>query len=625
MKKIWLFIIWLCTIFLAWNFTQAKDYEYTNLDITANILIDGTIDVKEDFTADFFVSKHGIIRDIPLNYSVWWKDFHIEVSNINVQWKTFKTSKSNWNIEIKIWDADRTVIWKQNYPIYYSTYGLIRNFSWMWYAELYWNLVWYDFDTNINKVRAELTLPKVYTWFTANDFLITTDWKSKTIDWFDWTVDWSKWDRIIITYDKWLSAKHGITLAVKFPNNYFKFDHDKQADLIWFYKENPVIKLWKNITNFIKSYFWEWSLIIMFLFGLLLEILRKIKEKSIFRRYPIIIQYSPPKWLNCAEVWFIYNRWVKISQIISLIYKRASEWIILLKNTWEKICIIKNKDLKSEKNSSYSENYDVEDMVDEIYRNMLDKKSINNQDYENYIFKFLFGNREKIYIPNKHFNLNLSGLEEYFGLCCKQKNWINEDSRYDYIYQSNAINIGPLRGWYILIFFIILFVAANNGNLYLILWSMTWLALSILLGIIHKPTLTDEWYRLLSEIKWYRNFIKACNERQIKKFLSQDPLFFDKTLPYAVTLWLETKFMKNFKPIMEEMGISQNWCTWDLTDIIRFVNDWIHIESQSTSSGSSSSSSYSSSGWFSGGSSFSWWWSSFSSWWGWGWWGGRSW
>jgi hypothetical protein len=40
------------------------------LDITANILVDGTIDVKEDFTADFFVSKHGIIRDIPLNYSV---------------------------------------------------------------------------------------------------------------------------------------------------------------------------------------------------------------------------------------------------------------------------------------------------------------------------------------------------------------------------------------------------------------------------------------------------------------------------------------------------------------------------------------------------------------------------
>jgi hypothetical protein len=231
MKKIWLFIIWLCTVFFIWNLTQAKDYEYTNLDIMANILIDGTVDVQEDFTANFFVSKHWIIRDIPLNYTVWWKNFHIEVSNINVQWKTFKTSKSNWNIEIKIWDANRTVIWEQEYPIYYSTYGLIKNFSWMGYSELYRNLVWYDFDTNINKVQAKIYLPKTYTGFTSSDFLITTDWESKTIDWFEWKVDWSKWDRIIITYDKWLSAKHGITLAIKFPNNYFEFDHDKQAGL----------------------------------------------------------------------------------------------------------------------------------------------------------------------------------------------------------------------------------------------------------------------------------------------------------------------------------------------------------------------------------------------------------
>ena len=98
MKKIWLFILWLCALFFAWNFTNAKDYEYTNLDITANILIDGTIDVKENFTANFFVNKHWIIRDIPLNYSVWWKDFHIDVSNINVQWKNFTTNKNNGNI-----------------------------------------------------------------------------------------------------------------------------------------------------------------------------------------------------------------------------------------------------------------------------------------------------------------------------------------------------------------------------------------------------------------------------------------------------------------------------------------------------------------------------------------------
>jgi hypothetical protein len=43
------------------------------------------MNVKEDFTADFHVSKHGIIRVIPLNYSVLGNKFHIDVSNIDVQ------------------------------------------------------------------------------------------------------------------------------------------------------------------------------------------------------------------------------------------------------------------------------------------------------------------------------------------------------------------------------------------------------------------------------------------------------------------------------------------------------------------------------------------------------------
>jgi hypothetical protein len=33
----------------------------------------------------------------------------------------------------------------------------------MGYAELYWNLVGYDFDTNIKNVKAEIFLPKTYT------------------------------------------------------------------------------------------------------------------------------------------------------------------------------------------------------------------------------------------------------------------------------------------------------------------------------------------------------------------------------------------------------------------------------------------------------------------------------
>ena len=214
---------------LKWN----SEYYYKNLDITANIWLDWKIDVLENITAYYNVEKHWIIRSIPLK--------NISISDINVEWQKFTTYTENWSIYIKIWDANKTIKWAHSYPISYKVDWLIKKNS--KHTELYWTLVGYDFDTNIDNVKAEIILPKVYTWFTKDDFSITTDWKSKTIDWFKWTVDWSKWDRIIITYDKWLPAYEWITLAVKFPVDFFE--------------GNPTSDEWSKINSTSNSNKWN--------------------------------------------------------------------------------------------------------------------------------------------------------------------------------------------------------------------------------------------------------------------------------------------------------------------------------------------------------------------------------
>lgn len=232
-KNLYLLILWFSFLSLFWGFIQAKDYEYTNLDIKADVKIDWTVDVTEIFTTNFLKKKHGIIRFIPLNYTVKDTDFHIDLDYIRVDWNKFSTYTENGGVNIRIWDPNIEIKWEKVYPIFYSVYWLIKNFSWMWYHELYRNIVWYDFDTNINKVKAEIKLPKKYNGFTSNDFLITTDWKTTDIEDFDWTIDRSSWNKIIITYNKKLDAGEWITLAIKFPKDYFEFDHDKQANLLW--------------------------------------------------------------------------------------------------------------------------------------------------------------------------------------------------------------------------------------------------------------------------------------------------------------------------------------------------------------------------------------------------------
>ena len=640
-KKIWLFIIWVYILFFTWNITQAKEYEYTNLYISANILNDGTINVNEDFTANFFVNKHWIIRDIHLNYSVWWKDFHIEVSNIDVVWKHFTKDKSNWEWHIQIWDADRTVIWEQIYPISYSTYGLIRNFSWLWYAELYWNLVGYDFDTNINNVRAEIFLPKVYTWFTKDDFLITTDWKTKTIDWFEWMIDRTQWDRIIITYGKWLSAYHGITLAIKFPNNYFEFDHDRQAKLVGndSYKI-PIDQYNENKESSIKQFKKDVNVLFASIGWLLIFLCLKFLWKK--QHVPYIIQYNPPKWISPTEMAFLYNRKLTSSCISSMIYKWACEKRITIKNETEKFLFFHSNKVKIIK----WDNMYTKEALQQTHKNPLYEKLCRN---------YLFCNWDnEVTLPDIWFSKDIIEVNKEIKKYCEDKNLIKQNTVLATIVRALFIILTPILWpfWPLIIGMFLIYNLETIVNLIklMIYWNILnpyWnidgslddyilvlIPLIIIIAIYiftslpklrryEKLSIMNKWKEILPEIYWYKKFIESCEEPQLRKFIEEDPDYINKVLPYAVALWLETKLMKVVIPIYQEKWYNPDWYGWDLTTLtsaMNIISSSSHEYHESNSWGG-----YSSDSWFSSWSSFSWWWSSFSSGWGWGWWGWRSW
>ena len=49
-----------------------------------------------------------------------------------------------------------------------------------------------------------------------------------------------------------------------------------------------------------------------------------------------------------------------------------------------------------------------------------------------------------------------------------------------------------------------------------------------------------------------RNFIKSCDENKIKLLLKEDPLFVDRTLPYATAFGLETEFLNKISPLRKD-------------------------------------------------------------------------
>lgn len=510
-------VLWSCFLLVAWNFSYAKEYEYKNLDIKANVEIDWTINVKETFDTNFLERKHWIIRDIPLNYSVEWKDFHIEISNIYVQWKTYSTSNNNWNLEIKIWDANKTVIWEQIYPISYTVYWLIRNFSWMWYSELYWNVVWYDFDTNINSVKAEIKLPKRNS-FASSDFLITVDWKENTVWNFVWEVDWSQWDKITITYNKRLSPWEWITLAVRFPNGYFEFDHNKQADLIW-----HIWWSWTLSTNFIS---WNWFILkfiaiviwIVSIFGGVFAWLSRWLsewkkwayihkseiEDKLNKESPIVVRYEPPEWINCAEAGMLYNCILEPTDLTSLLYKWVVEWLI---------------SLRVEESVNFEK-------IDWFIMTKLKNIDWNYPSYEVKFFNYLLPwEINSIKSISKSSALEVSNSLKSLRDYGRSKWWITVWFFSDYIKYIWIF-------WGVLLFIILLWIwidlePAIIVSLFVISVSST----KSDFPIQKRISLTDTWKKIALDVVWYAKFIQACDENKLRLFLEQDPAFFDKTLP----------------------------------------------------------------------------------------------
>ena len=234
-KKVWFFVFLVSIVF--WNLAFANEFDVTNYEVSANIRIDGTMDVNEKIDVNFHQYMHGIERFFEKFYDVGDSEFRTIYDNIEVIGDKYQNFDEYGEVYTRIGDANETIIWEHQYNIDYTTYGLIRNFSWMWYSELYWDVIGYRWWNNINKVKIQISLPKSYTWFTMDDFLISAGHSYEENKDFEWEISWDE-NNIYITYDKNLYPKEWITLAVKFPNNYFEYDHEKQASLfVWYTRD----------------------------------------------------------------------------------------------------------------------------------------------------------------------------------------------------------------------------------------------------------------------------------------------------------------------------------------------------------------------------------------------------
>lgn len=112
--------------------TPALAEQIDTYDVRFKVNEDGTFTVHENILYDFeTLERHGIYRDIPFEYdSSFWMKKRIDIENVSVKNEknisyTFELSNENGSKRIKIGDANRLITGKKTYSIDYTVDGAV--------------------------------------------------------------------------------------------------------------------------------------------------------------------------------------------------------------------------------------------------------------------------------------------------------------------------------------------------------------------------------------------------------------------------------------------------------------------------------------------------------------------
>ena len=319
---------------------------------------------------------------------------------------------------------------------------------------------------------------------------------------------------------------------------YLNTKEQGKADLTWFiivliiysifHIRNDIVESW-NLKKLVITVI---SLLVIYLIYKGIEKRKKNKPTSLWKefekKYPIVIQYAPPKWINPAEAWLLYNLKVEPTDLTSMIYQWKYENLI---------------DIKTFKWNNSDKEY--------VKLIKLDDIPLTRPFFESEIFDSIFASSD-IKVIEWAFQLRYALMLEDLEIHWIKKWWVEKISwwkKFDRIYSL-------LVGLFIACIIILLSWKAIQYS-----WYLIWISLFLFLLCTFAwwymygwwdLKFTDKWAKLASYIIWYRNFIKSCDENKIKLFLKQDPLFVDKTLPYATAFWLETEFLKKVSPLIKD-------------------------------------------------------------------------
>ncbi len=635
MKKIKLYIIcilvFIISIVMPNKVKASYDYYISSYNVDMVVNEYNSYDITETITAYFNVGKHGIIRKIPMINNVKRADgskskTHAKISNIQVNEK-YSKSKSNGYQVIKIGDANKTVKGEQTYIIKY-TYDL-GNDVLKDKDELYFNIVGDEWDTSIEKVSFNITMPKTF----DASLLGFSSGRRGTIgsDNLTYNVDGNS---IYGSLNKSLSSGEALTIRLELPEGYFIGSSSV---------DNYYIVL----------------LVLCLVFILIADKLWRTYGKD----DPVIetIEFYPPEGYNSAEISYMYKGTVDNKGIISLLIYLADKEYLKIEEFETKGFLSTKKDFKIIK----LKDYDGENEYERIFFNGLFKKyntvrkatlkeimekdenavasddtseekgkdeSVTSDDLYNKFYITIRKISEKmkdnwenyrmydkeasskrkwtvlmmviIYLTIiiKPILLNV-GLEIFVKSLLFNIFWLGITG---YLFLKNGGIMEKVIGFFGTLIGLLLSTLVYGMDLFEIdkfafVSSMIGVVCILVLLVYTKimEKRTPFGIEMMGRLRGFKRFLETAEKEQLEALVEKNPEYFYNILPYTYALGISDKWMKKFENIALK---EPDWYYSDMNafDYYRF-NSFMHTTMRSVSNSMSSAPSESSGGFSSGG------------------------
>lgn len=506
-------------------------------DVQLALASSGSMQVTETITVNFPEPTRGLIRKIPQIATIAGTIFRSSITDVIVDSDPFLLSTDGEYVILKIGDTNAFVMGRHTYRLMYTVYGWVRQFS--GYSELYWNIVGDQWTVPIHQVHFLVTFPYSVPWIHESSATFArygprgakhnTGITKELTDVF---FSWSYWG--------WLSPYEAFSIGIKFPATVFTLDRSAQSLLLvptdtttsGNIPSNEIFISWYGLTSFnILSI--VWLLILGFcLWGMRLYFVAKNTAGNDHRT--IIPQYKPPTWISATEVGALIDATIQPTDITAMIYTWAAAWYIKIEATqWEE-----------------------ETMTHILHK--IKQLPVTFPLYETSLFAHFFPATTTAYTLTK--NVALADA------VATSSDQLDAHVAAMWWYTIKSLKSKPLRYmlWCLVLVCLFLFLVCNFFVLgYTQSMSMpvsSWVLWAILgctgyifswLFTIQSPVILSSIGRdLVWHIRGYQLFLSKVEEPQLISFLKKDPLYFDRTLPYAIVFGLQTEFLKKITPLL---------------------------------------------------------------------------